>query len=78
MEKVYDRNVVNKYRLYLFLGIIIHNLIDFVYIYTTVCFLVIQLSSIISRKIYRPTKPCQAVYSLVGCHIAPESKAVES
>ena len=31
--KVYDRNVVNKYGLYLLLGVIIYNLIDYIYIY---------------------------------------------
>ena len=35
LKKVYDRNVVNKYRLYLLLGVIILNLIDYVYIYNT-------------------------------------------
>ena len=30
---VYDRNVVNEHRLYLLLGVIIFNLIDYVYIY---------------------------------------------
>ena len=33
LKKVYDRNVVNKYRLYLLLGVIIFNLIDYIYIY---------------------------------------------
>ena len=30
---VYDRNVVNKYGLYLLLGVMIYNLIDYIYIY---------------------------------------------
>ena len=33
LKKVYDRNVVIKYRLYLLLGVIISNLIDYIYIY---------------------------------------------
>ena len=33
MKKVNDRNVVNKYRLYLLLGVIIFNLMDYIYIY---------------------------------------------
>ena len=33
LKKVYDRNVVNKYGLYLLLGVIIYNLIDYIYIY---------------------------------------------
>ena len=33
LKKVYDRNVVNKYGLYLLLGVIIYNLIDYVRIY---------------------------------------------
>ena len=37
LKKVYDRNVVDKYRLYLLLGVIIFNLIDYVYIYVCVC-----------------------------------------
>ena len=36
LKKVYDRNVVNKYGLYLLLGVIIYNLIDYIYIYTYV------------------------------------------
>ena len=32
--KVYDRNVVNKYRIYFLLGVIIYNLIDFISIRT--------------------------------------------
>ena len=33
LKKVYDRNVVNKYRIYLLLGVITFNLIDYIYIY---------------------------------------------
>ena len=33
LKKVYDRNVVNKYGLYLLLGVIIYNIIDYIYIY---------------------------------------------
>ena len=33
LKKVYDRNVVNKYGLHLLLGVIIYNLIDYIYIY---------------------------------------------
>ena len=33
LKKVYDRNVVNKYGLYSLLGVIIYNLIDYIYIY---------------------------------------------
>ena len=33
LKKVYDRNVVNKYGLYLLLGVVIYNLIDYMYIY---------------------------------------------
>ena len=33
LKKVYDRNVVNEYGLYLLLGVIIYSLIDYVYIY---------------------------------------------
>ena len=32
LKKVSDRNVVNKYGLYSLLGVIIHNLIDYIYI----------------------------------------------
>ena len=32
-KKVYDRNIVNKYRIYLLLGAIILNLIDYIYIH---------------------------------------------
>ena len=32
LKKIYDRNVVNKYGLYSLLGVIIYNLIDYVYI----------------------------------------------
>ena len=32
--KVYDRNVVNKHRIYLILGVIIFYLTDYMYIYT--------------------------------------------
>ena len=43
LKKVYERNVVNKYGLYLLLGDIINNLIDYVYkyiyIYIYTCFL---------------------------------------
>ena len=39
---VYDRNVVNKYGLYLLLGVIIYNLIDYIYIYMCVCALSIK------------------------------------
>ena len=31
LKKVYDQNVVNKYALYLLLGVIIYNLIDLIY-----------------------------------------------
>ena len=31
LKKVYDRNVGNKYRIYLLLGVIIFNLIDYIY-----------------------------------------------
>ena len=34
LKKVYDRKVVIKYRLYLLLGVVIFNLIDYIYIYT--------------------------------------------
>ena len=34
LKKVYDRNVVNKYGLYLLLGVIIYNLIDYISICT--------------------------------------------
>ena len=34
MKKVYDRNVVNKYRLYLLIGVIIFNIIDYISICT--------------------------------------------
>ena len=34
LKMVYDQNVVNKYRLYLLLGVIIFDLIDYAYIYT--------------------------------------------
>ena len=33
LKKVYDRNVVNKYRLYLILGVMIFSIIDYIYIY---------------------------------------------
>ena len=33
LKKVYDRNVVNKYGLYSLLGVIIYNLVDYIYIY---------------------------------------------
>ena len=36
LKKVYDRNVVNKYRIYLLLGVVIFNIIDYVYIYICV------------------------------------------
>ena len=36
LKKVYDRNVVNKYGLYLLLGVIIYNLIDYIYIYISI------------------------------------------
>ena len=32
LKKVYDRNAVNKYRIYLLLDVIIFNLIDYVYV----------------------------------------------
>ena len=32
LKKVYDRNVLNKYRLYLLLGVIMFNLIEYIYI----------------------------------------------
>ena len=34
LKKVYGRNVVNKYRIYLLHGVIIINLIDYIYIRT--------------------------------------------
>ena len=40
LKKVYDRNVVNKYGLYLLLGVIIYNLIDYIHIY--VCILMVH------------------------------------
>ena len=33
LKNVYDRNVVNKYRIYYLLGVITLNLIDYIYIY---------------------------------------------
>ena len=33
LKKVYDQDVVNKYRIYLLLGVIFFNLIDYVHIY---------------------------------------------
>ena len=32
LKKVYDRNVVNKYRIYFLLGVITFNLIDYIYL----------------------------------------------
>ena len=31
--KLFDRNIVNKYRIYLLPGAITHNLIDYIYVY---------------------------------------------
>ena len=42
LKKVYDRNVVNKYGLYLLLGVVIYNLIDHIYIYIYMCVLVFK------------------------------------
>ena len=36
LKKDYDRNVVSKYRMYLLLGVITFNLIDYIYIYILV------------------------------------------
>ena len=48
LKKVYDRNIVNKYRLYLLLDIIIFYLID--YIYICVCVRIYYVSSTLSVK----------------------------
>ena len=47
--KVYDRNVVNKYRLYLLHGVIIFNLIDYISICTDAELLIIYIYYITLR-----------------------------
>ena len=40
-KSVNDRKIVNKYRLYLLLGVMIFNLIDYIYIYMLLYFMLI-------------------------------------
>ena len=50
MKKVYDLNVVNKYGLYLLLGVIIYNHIDFIYIYIYMYIYIYIVNKIINNN----------------------------
>ena len=51
LKKVYDRNVVSKYGLYLLLGVIIYNLIDYI-VYISIYYYVMHYYVILCNIIH--------------------------